>query len=116
MNWIKIADKTFYLKECDIQLSFESWAIMYLKLDIEKYPEYYDDFISLYEAKRIFEIYTIKFTSNKSYIKTIDIDFNKSISMSIRCENLDIHNTSDRRDGLIDDILNNKTTFVIKSI
>ena len=46
----------------------------------------------------------------------MDIDFGKKISMSIRCENLDAHNISNRRDTIIDDILDDKTTFIIIKI
>ena len=46
----------------------------------------------------------------------MDIDFGKKISMSIRCENLDAHNLSERRDGIIDDILGDITTFTIVSV
>lgn len=115
-NWIKIEDKTFDVMECETQLSFENWAIMYLKLDIKNHPEYYDEFISLYDARKIFQISTVNFKSSVSHIKTIDIDFNRTMSMSIRCEKIDIYSKSDRRDDIIDDILNNKTTFVNNSL
>lgn len=115
-NWLKIANDTFYVKECDVQLSFEKWAILYLTLDIATYPKYYDEFINLYEGRATFDINTIKFAAQNCRIKTIDIDFEKKISMSIRCENLDAHNLSERRDGIIDDILGDITTFTIVSI
>jgi len=115
MNCIKIGDKNFYVLECETQLSFENCAIMYLKFDIKNHPEYYDEFISLYDRGKIFEIYTMKFKSSHSYIKTIDIEFNRNMSISIRCENIYIHSKSDIRDNLIDEILNNnKTTFIKK--
>jgi hypothetical protein len=115
MNWIKIGDKTFYVLECDTQLSIDNHAFMYIKIDIKNHPEYYDEFINLYDLGKIFEIYTIKFKSSHSYIKTIDIEFNRNMSISIRCERIDIHSKSDRRDNLIDEILNNnKTTFIKK--
>ena len=115
-NWLKIANDTFYVKECDVQLSFESWAILHLTLDIYKYPKYYDEFINIYEGRKSFDISTIKFAAQNCRIKTIDIDFGKKISMSIRCENLDTHNLSERRDGIIDDILGDITTFTIVSV
>jgi len=115
-NWLKIANDTFYVKECDVQLSFESWAILYLTLDISTYPKYYDEFINIYEGRKSFDICTIKFAAQKCRIKTMDIDFGKKISMSIRCENLDAHNLSERRDGIIDDILGDITTFTIVSV
>ena len=112
-NWLKIANDTFYVKECDVQFSLENWAILYLSLDISAYPKYSDDFINIYEGRKSFDISTVKFAAQNCRIKTMDIDFGKKISMSIRCENLDTHNISDRRDGIIDDILNDQTTFIV---
>lgn len=115
-NWLKIANDTFYVNECDVQLSLESWAILYLTLDIAAHPKYYDQFINLYEGRARFDINTIKFAAYSCRIKTIDIDFGKKISMSIRCDSLDAHDISNRRDGIIDDILGEQTTFVILSV
>ena len=112
-NWLKIENNTFYVKECDVQLSFEKWAIIYLTLDINAYPKYYDEFINIYEGKKSFDISTVKFAAQNCRIKMMDIDFGKNISMSIRCENLDAHDISNRRDTIIDDILGDKTTFII---
>jgi hypothetical protein len=115
-NWLKIANNTFYVKECDVQLSFEKWAILYLTLDISMYPKYYDDFINIYDGRKCFDISTVKFAAQNCRIKTMDIDFGKKISLSIRCENLDTHHISNRRDAIIDDILGDKTTFIIIKI
>lgn len=116
MDWIKISDKIFYILECDVQLSIENWAIMYIKLDIKNHPEYYDEFISLYDGRKIFQISTIKFKSKMSHIKTIDIDFNRTMSITIRCEKIDVYTKSDIRDGIIGDILGDIKTFTIVSI
>ena len=111
MNWIKIGNETFYTKECEAQLSMESWAIIYLTLDIKSNPKYYDSFIDLYEKGCWFQINTNKFSARGCRIKTMDIDFGKDMSMSIRCENIDPQDISVRRGGIIDDILG-ETTFV----
>ena len=70
----------------------------------------------IYEGRKCFDISTIKFAAQNCRIKTMDIDFGKKISMSIRCENLDAHDISNRRDTIIDDILGDKTTFIIIKI
>jgi len=115
-NWLKIENDTFYAKECDVQLSLESWAILYLTLDIGSHPKYYDFFIDLYEGRKSFDISTVKFAAKKCRITTIDIDFGKKMSMSIRCDNMDANDMSERREGIIDDILGDATTFVVISV
>ena len=115
-RWIKIAGDIFYTKECDVQLSMEKWATLYLSLDISAYPKYYDEFVAMHEVRKTFDMTTISFSAIKCRIKTLDIDFGKSISMCIRCEELDTHDMSVRRDGLIDDILGEKTTFMLMQV
>lgn len=111
-SWMKIANDTFYVKECDVQLSMERWAILYLTLDLSSYPEYYDAFIDLHEKRMPFQAITVKFAARGCRIKTMDIDFGKKMSMSIRCDSLDPHDISERRDGIIDDLLGGETTFI----
>lgn len=115
-NWMKIENDTFYVKECDVQLSMESWAILYLTLDLSSYPKYYDTFIEFHEKRKSFHVNTVKFAASGCRIKTMDIDFGKKMSMSIRCDNLDAHDISERRDGIISDILGDATTFVVISV
>jgi hypothetical protein len=111
-NWIKISGDTYYVRECDVQLSMESWATIYLVLDLASYPSYYDDFVDLYEKRSVFSISTKKFAAAGCRIKSIDIDFGQKISASIRCENIDTHDMSVRRGQIIDDILGDETTFI----
>lgn len=111
-NWLKIENSIFYAKECEVQLSFERWATLYIILDIGAHPEYYDFFMDIYEGRKLFDMSTIKFAARKCRIKTMDIDFGKKISMSIRCESIDAHDMAIRRDGIIDDILGDRTTFI----
>ena len=110
-NWLKIENNTFYVNECDVQLSTESWAIIYLVLDIKRYPKYYDYFLNIYEKGKLFNINTIKFFAKNCRIKTIDIEFREKISMSIRCEDINVHSIHERRDGIIDDILGDVSNF-----
>lgn len=115
-NWIKISGKAYYVRECDVQLSMESWATMHVVLDISSYPSYYDDFIDLYENRSSFSMHTSKFSATCCRIKSIDIDFGKKLTMSMRCESIDTHDISVRRDGIIDDILGEGTTLMYVSI
>ena len=113
-NWIKISGKAYYVRECDVQLSMESWATIHLVLDIASYPSYYDDFIDLYENRSSFSMHTRKFMATTCRIKSIDIDFGKKLTMSIRCESIDTHDMSVRRGQIIDDILGDETTTFIR--
>ena len=114
-SWIKISGETYYARECEVQLSMEKWAIIYLSLDLSAHPEYYDDFIDLYENRRLFGIGAVRFSANMCRIKTMDIDFGKKMSVSIRCEQIDAYGLSERRNGIIDDILG-ETTFVATGV
>lgn len=110
-SWIKISGTTYYVRECDVQLSMESWASMHMALDLRSHPSYYDDFIDLYERGASFSIDTKKFLASGCRIKSIDIDFGKNMTLAIRCEKLDANDISERRDGIIDDILGGETTL-----
>ena len=113
-NWIKISGNAYYVRECDVQLSMESWATMHVVLDIASNPSYYDDFIDLYENRSSFSMNTSKFAATCCRIKSIDIDFGKKLTMGIRCESIDTHDMSVRRGQIIDDILGDETTTFIR--
>jgi len=115
-NWIKISGNAYYVRECDVQLSMEKWATMHVVLDIASYPSYYDDFIDLYENRSSFSMHTRKFAADNCRIKSMDIEFGKKLTMSIRCESIDTHDISVRRDGIIDDILRDDTTLMYVSV
>lgn len=110
-GWIKISGDTFWPIECDVQLSFEKWAIIYISFDISKHPSYYDDLLDIYESGKVFSVCTAKLAASRCRIKTMDIDFGKKVSITVRCESIDT--LSDRREQMIDDLLKGKgTTFV----
>ena len=115
-SWIKISGTTYYVVECDVQLSMESWASMHMRIDLRSHPSYYDDFIDLYEKGSSFSICAKRFSASVCRIKSIDIDFGKSMTLAIRCEKLDAHDISERREGIIDDILGDETTLRYVSI
>jgi len=107
-NWINISGRSYYVAECDVQLSIERWATIHIVLDIATHTSYYGDFIDLYENRSSFQINTRKFFASNCRIKSMDIEFDKKMAMSIRCENIDTHDISVRREGIIDDLLDNE--------
>jgi hypothetical protein len=111
-NWLKISEDTFYTYDCSVQLSMENYATIYISLDLKRHPAYCDIILDIYENKKTFSITTSTFFAKQCRIKTIDVDFGKKMSISIRCESIDAHDISERRDSIIDDILGNRLTFI----
>jgi hypothetical protein len=105
MSKIKIEKEEYDTIECSIQLSSGKWCNIYLLLDIAKYPIYYKDFIDFYENRKIFNIDSDKLRALNCIIKTVDIEFGRTIGLNIRCEDIITDLTSIRRDELITSIL-----------
>ena len=105
-SWIRIDRNTFNVVEASVQLSMGSHAIIYISIDILNNPTYSQFFIKLYESGKKFDLIANKFVGIGSHITQIDIDFNNIINISIRSDLLETKNTQERRDEMIDDILN----------
>ncbi len=112
-NWIKIESDVFFIKEVSIQLSVGSHASVDISFDRSLYPDYESIFFKKYEDGRKFSIIGKTFESKGSLIKSIDIDTH-IINLSIRCDILNPINTSERRDEIIEEVLNNKDKNNIK--
>ena len=54
--WIKIEEDIFYISNINVQFTIMSHANISLEMDIHKYPEYYDYFVSKYENWNTFTI------------------------------------------------------------
>lgn len=104
-NWIKINDEVFYIKDISMQLSFGSHATVELFLDTLKYPEYTDVFFKRYENKEKFNIIAKNFECRGTLIKAIDMG-KSSLNVSLRCDYTNQTPIEERREILIDDILN----------
>ena len=107
ITWVKIDDDIFYVVDLTMQLSIGSHATTYISFDINKNKNYLKYFTNLYENNRYFTISCVKFVSTGSIIKSIYVDNDSSMSISLRCDLLNISNISERRDEIIDDLLNN---------
>ncbi len=115
-KWIRIDTDIFDVIELTVQLSLGTHATIYASFDIANNPGYLNNFIKRYENLSLesassykFDIYTSKFVGIGSFITSIDIDFDNRLNLNIRCDVLNTTNIQDRRDELLDDILNNET-------
>lgn len=112
-SWIKINNETFFIKEMTIQLSIGSHASISLSFDISKYPNYSIIFFNKYENKEKFNIIGKEFEAKGTIIKTIDTDRN-TMNTSLRCDLLNHKDISERREEIIDEVLNNEQNNNIK--
>jgi len=112
-SWIKINDETFFIKDMSIQLSIGTHATLELSFDIKKYPNYSNIFFNKYENREKFNIVGKDFEAKGTIIKTIDIDTN-TMNTSLRCDLLNHKDISERREEIIDKVLNNEQNNNIK--
>ena len=114
MKWVKIDNDIFHVEDGSVQFSIGSHATIYLTLDISAHKSYQDYFIKLYESQQHkisdkFTIASAKFTGVGSLIKSIDTDFNTKMNLSIRCDLLNLADVQDRRNDLLNDLLDDET-------
>ena len=112
-SWIKINDETFFIKDMSIQLSIGTHASLELSFDIKTYPNYSNIFFNKYENREKFNIVGKDFEAKGTIIKTIDIDTN-TMNTSLRCDLLNHKDISERREEIIDEVLNNEQNNNIK--
>jgi hypothetical protein len=112
-SWIKINDETFFIKDMTIQLSIGSHATLELSFDIKTYPNYSNIFFNKYENREKFNIVGKDFEAKGTIIKTIDLDTN-TMNTSLRCDLLNHKDISERREEIIDEVLNNEQNNNIK--
>lgn len=112
-SWIKINDETFFIKDMSIQLSIGVHASLELSFDIKTYPSYSNLFFNKFEMKEKFNIVGKEFEAKGTIIKTIDTD-NTTMNISLRCDFLNHKDISERREEIIDEVLNNEQNNNIK--
>ena len=107
--WIRINDDVFFLKKIDFQLSIWAHGTIEMSLDLRTYPHYLDFFFDLYERKTSFTLVSKLCETRGSVIKSIDYNVNTtSANISIRYDMINNFDISDRRDEIIEDLLNNE--------
>ena len=104
-NWIKINDETFYVEEISMQLTIGAHASIEISLDIIKYPQYSDIFFNKFDKREKFTLVAKSFECRGTLIKTIDIG-KKLLNISLKCDYTNQTPIQERREILIDDILN----------
>lgn len=112
-SWIKINDETFFIKDMSIQLSIGVHASLELSFDVSKYPSYSNHFFNKFDNKEKFNIVGKEFEAKGTIIKTIDIG-TSTMNMSLRCDLLNHKDISERREEIIDEVLNNGQNNNIK--
>jgi hypothetical protein len=94
--WIKIEGETFYIENISIQYTLFKYSNILIEIDIKKY-DYYSFFINVYDNNRIFNMnfsnevakeLDDKYLAVGCHIKTMDINFNTKINISIVCDKL----------------------------
>jgi len=104
-NWIKIDGDTFYIKSSSVQLTIGSHAS--IEISVENRKDYSDFFFKKYEMLSKFNLIGKQFEAKGVHIKGIDVDTNQ-INISLRCDILDDRDISERREEIINEVLNNK--------
>lgn len=104
MSYIRIDKDVFEVTDISIQTSICSHATIYISLDIQKYPNCINYFSNIYDNLISFDLIGYSFICHNSMIKALDIEFNKIMNLTIRCDVL--KDVSDRRDEVIEKILN----------
>lgn len=110
ITWVKIDNDIFDVVDVTVQLSIGSHTTTYISLDINKNTNYLKYFTNLYENHSSFTMSSIKFIAPGSLIKSIDVDFDSNMNISIKSDVFNPINIQERRDEMIDEILNNKTS------
>jgi len=117
IDWIRIDNEIFNIESLSIQTSIGTHATIYVTLDILSNPTYFNFFIKIYENQNHstynknskFTLTSSKFRGIGSIIKSIDTDFDNKMNLSILCDVLDITDIQERRDELLNDLLNDET-------
>lgn len=106
-NWVKINNDVFLFETLAIQTSIGSHVTTNISFDISKHPSYDKKLINLYEGNVKFDLETNTYRCLGSLIKSIDIDMNTlKMSLSVRSDILYVLDTQERRDEIIDEVLN----------
>jgi hypothetical protein len=110
VNWIKIDNDSFDVIDVTVQLSIGSHTTTYISLDINKNPNYLKYFTNLYENHSSFIMSSVKFVAPGSLIKSIDVDFDSNMNLTIKSDIFNPVSIQERREEIIDELLNNKTS------
>lgn len=119
-NWIKIDGQIFEIEQGEAQLTTGSHASISIRLDLKRNATYYQFFIKKQEEQSSaymgsnaksskFDVYHRHFVARGTLIKTMDVSFDDEMNLTLVCDILDAADPQERRDEIIDDILNDET-------
>jgi hypothetical protein len=117
MKWFKISDDKFVAKDINIQYNIDQGTRpidVTIVMENNKNNSYY--FFNLYNQRGIgsasnykFDINAYHFTANGCIIKSVSTDpLLNTLTMDIRCDYSVVIPVDERRNEIIDEILNNK--------
>jgi hypothetical protein len=119
MYTVKIKDKYFIVEDISTQFSIGSHATINLTINTLKYPDYYHFFTDIFDSysDEIFNqrprtdiVFDLQWKNLRGYgcsLKSLDIDsMNYLMYVSIMCDYLEQVTVQEKRDELIDDVLN----------
>lgn len=107
MSQVKIDEDIYYTKVLMIQPTLGIHATIYITFDISTHPDYKEYFFDLFDNRKTFKIITTKTISIDCKISSIDYDINQSnLNLTIKTDMLRNIDTQERRDEIIDDIIN----------
>jgi len=109
---IKIYNKIYECQDGSVQTSIGSHASMIYIFDLINNPEYESFFIKLFEQRAKFDISSVQFEAKGVFIKIIDVDFGKKMAVTFHSDILSIKDISERREEIIDEILETKTNKI----
>lgn len=106
-EWVKINNDIYHIKDCVVQLSVMSHATINIEIDLKKYPTYSDIFFNMYDSGLKFDLIGRDFDGRGTQIKSIDCNSTR-MNIYLRCDILNPSNILERRDEIIDELLNNE--------
>ena len=119
MKIIKIDNRYFYVEDISTQPSIGSHGIINLTINTLKYSEYYKFFTDIFDnyyedSLSKTNVFNIQFKNLRAYgckIKSLDIDsMNYLLYVNINCDYLEQVTVQEKRDEIIDEVLNEKTS------
>lgn len=119
MNIIKINDSYFNVEEISTQYSIGSHGVINLTINTMKYSQYYKYFTDIFDRydnalSKHDTVFNIQFKNLRAHgcmIKSLDIDsMNYLLYVNINCDYLEQVTVQEKRDELIDEVLNEQTS------
>lgn len=108
-DWIKIDNEIVFVKESAVSVQFSTMAhaVLDISIDLKKYPQYLNYFFNLFENGTKFNLTTKKYEAKGTLIKSIDYG-PYYLNLSLRCDLMESSDISERRDEIIENLLNNE--------